>query len=90
MAEVRYSEKLNRILHYIVFEYERIVEEEIEVEDPEEFALFTVWLILALKKSPNSAFLEKALSDNPDNRTKTTPKSNSQMGKQGEANHERR
>ena len=74
MSGVRYSKRLNRILHYIVFEYERIVEEEIEVEDPEEFALFTVWSMLAISKARNRVSLEKALLDSLDITNQKDPK----------------
>lgn len=74
MSGVRYSKRLNTLLNMVVFEYERIVEEKIETDDPEEFALFTVWSMLAISKARNRVSLEKSLSDYLDSANQKDPK----------------
>ena len=83
MSGVRYSKRLNTLLNMVVFEYERIVEEEIEVEDPEEFALFTVWSMLAISKARNRVSLEKALLDSLDSTNQNNPKKQFANGETG-------
>ena len=83
MSGVRYSKRLNTLLNMVVFEYERIVEEKIETDDPEEFALFTVWSMLAISKARNRVSLEKSLSDNPDNTNQNNPKKQFANGETG-------
>lgn len=73
MSGVRYSKRLDKILHFIILEYDRLVEEE-DCEDPEELALFSVWVMLTMSKKNNSVEAWKALSGNPDSTNQKDPK----------------